>query len=147
MHTLWQALAHTGVACLISLVAWAQPEAPLAFEVASVKPSPPHTGNLTKMGCSGGPGTSDPGTILCENLVLSSLVMKLYGVQPYQLSAPTSLMSLYDIVAKVPANTSAEQVNVMWRNLLAERFQLKVHRESKEMPVYALVVARAGQTD
>jgi uncharacterized protein (TIGR03435 family) len=50
----------------------------------------------------------------------------------------------FDIVAKVPPDTTKEQVLVMWQNLLAERFQLKLHRETKEIPIYELVVGKNG---
>jgi uncharacterized protein (TIGR03435 family) len=115
-----------------------------SFELASIKPSPPPNVNITKVGCSGGPGSADPIMILCENMPLSALVMKAYGMQPYQLSekTPSWLMSPFDMVAKVPPNTSGEQVLVMWRNLLAERFKLTVHHENKDVPVYALVIAK-----
>jgi uncharacterized protein (TIGR03435 family) len=50
----------------------------------------------------------------------------------------------FDIVATVPPGATREQANLMLQNLLADRFQLKVHRSTRELPVYALVVARNG---
>jgi uncharacterized protein (TIGR03435 family) len=50
----------------------------------------------------------------------------------------------YDILAKVPPGATAEQVRQMLRTLLAERFKLKIHRETRQLPVYALVVAKGG---
>ena len=48
----------------------------------------------------------------------------------------------YSIVAKVPAGATKEQVLAMWQNLLASRFQLKLHRETKEIPIYEISVGK-----
>jgi uncharacterized protein (TIGR03435 family) len=133
------------VALVTSLGAWAQTAAPLNFEVASVKPSPPMTGNMIRMGMGGGPGSSNPGTVTAENTPLKTLVIRAYGLKNYQVSGPDWIDSQrFDIVAKVPAGATKADVLVMWQNLLAERFKLTVHRESKELPMYALVVAKNG---
>ena len=50
----------------------------------------------------------------------------------------------FDVVANVPPGATRDQANLMLQNLLADRFQLKVHRSTREPPVYALVVARNG---
>jgi uncharacterized protein (TIGR03435 family) len=50
----------------------------------------------------------------------------------------------FDIVAKYPAETGNAQRALMLQTLLAERFHLAIHRESKEMSAYALVVAKNG---
>jgi uncharacterized protein (TIGR03435 family) len=50
----------------------------------------------------------------------------------------------YDISARFPADTTNEQVRVMLQKLLADRFGLKLHRETRELPVYALVIAKSG---
>jgi uncharacterized protein (TIGR03435 family) len=61
------------------------------------------------------------------------------------ISAPDWLnFERYDIAANYPAGTSLDQVRVMLQNLLADRFQLKLHRESKEVPIYGLVAAKTG---
>jgi uncharacterized protein (TIGR03435 family) len=76
---------------------------------------------------------------------LKDLLMTAYDVYNYQVSGPTWLGSeRYDVVAKVPAGATKEQVNVMWRNLLAERFGVTLHHESKEFQVEELVVAKSG---
>jgi uncharacterized protein (TIGR03435 family) len=65
--------------------------------------------------------------------------------QDYALSGPAWLnFEKYDIIAKVPPDTPREQVTLMLRALLAERFMLTLHREYKDLRVYALVVARGG---
>ncbi len=50
----------------------------------------------------------------------------------------------YDVDATYPVNTPTDQVELMLQTLLADRFQLKVHREEREVPVYALVPAKGG---
>jgi uncharacterized protein (TIGR03435 family) len=50
----------------------------------------------------------------------------------------------WDIQAKLPEGTNKDQVPEMLQALLAERFKLKVHKESREQPVYGLVVAKGG---
>src|SRR3954451_10262547 len=111
------------------------------FEVASVKPAPPQSGHMFRIGMSGGPGTPDPGRINFENVSLKNVIMRAYNVKGYQISGPSWLDSeRFDITAKVPAGATKEQFQLMLQNLLAERFKLQLHRESKQMPVYALVV-------
>ncbi len=75
----------------------------------------------------------------------SNLVTTAYSVFHYQLSAPDWMdHTRFDITAKVPPGTTREQLQAMQRNLLAERFQLSLHHESKEMQMYELTVGRNG---
>ena len=115
------------------------------FEVASIKAAAPMQGGFIQMGRGGGPGTPDPGQVRMKNMSLKDLIVDAYGVKRYQVSGPDWLDSeRFDIQAKVPAGATKEDVNVMWQNLLKERFGLALHRETKEMPMYALVVAKNG---
>jgi uncharacterized protein (TIGR03435 family) len=71
--------------------------------------------------------------------------MTAYDVKGYQITGPAWLASeRYDIAAKVPAGATKEQVDVMWQNLLLERFGVRLHHESKEFKVEELVVAKGG---
>jgi len=115
-------------------------EKPPVFEAASVKPTA--GGRPDPIG---GPGTNDPGRIHYPNLSLQRLLEIACEVQPFQLAGPGWLdAEKFDIDAVVPAGATEAQFHAMLRNLLAERFQLKMHRESKELSGYALVVAREG---
>lgn len=118
----------------------------LTFEVASVKRSPPDPSGRVFFGPPrGGPGTSDPGQITWTNAALRNILMTAYDVQVFQVTAPDWMgTERYDIVAKVPAGATKAQVNVMWQNLLKERFGMVVHHESKEFPVDELTVAKGG---
>jgi len=122
-------------------------EAKLEFEVASVKPSVLPAGNgVIRLGAQGGPGSGDPGRLTYSFSTIRDLMVDAYGVQRSQISGGPNWLDSerFDIVAKVPEGAAKEQVRVMLQNLLAERFKLTLHRESKELPVYALVVGPKG---
>ena len=118
------------------------------FEVASVKRSPPvpPTGGVYFGPARGGPGTPDPGQITWTYATLRGLLMTAYDVKEYQISGTPDWMNTerYDIIAKVPEHASREQVRVMWQNLLAERFGVMLHHESKEFQVEELVIGKGG---
>jgi uncharacterized protein (TIGR03435 family) len=116
------------------------------FDVASVKPSGPMTaGTKMRVGSNGGPGTSDPGQVTYTNLTLRNLLATAYDVKVYQISGPSWLdTERYDIIAKMPPETNWEQFRMMLQNLLAERFKLTLHHETKDLPLYELVVAKNG---
>ncbi|MDE3198358.1 MAG: TIGR03435 family protein [Acidobacteriota bacterium] len=123
---------------------WAQTTGP-SFEVASVRPATP----LGPIGMSqdrkGGPGTSDPGTYTCRNCVILWVLTEAYELKTYDYAAPEWMMDArFDFAAKVPEGTTKAAFHVMLQNLLAERFGLKVHRETRQMKVCELTVARGG---
>jgi uncharacterized protein (TIGR03435 family) len=95
--------------------------------------------------CTGGPGTSDPGTLTCGNYSLSFLVMMAYNLRSFQLTAPAWMdTARYNFVAKIPSGTDPRQFGLMQQKLLAERFGLQVHFEKQDSTVYELTVARGG---
>jgi uncharacterized protein (TIGR03435 family) len=76
---------------------------------------------------------------------MKSLLTTAYGVKGYQISGPSWLDSeRFDIVAKIAKGATKEQFQLMFQNLLAERFKLTLHRDTKELPMYALVVGKGG---
>jgi len=76
---------------------------------------------------------------------LANLVTMAYGIAHYLLSGLSPGDSeRFEIAAKLPAGATKDQVELMWQNLLAERFKLAVHRENKETSGYELVVAKGG---
>jgi uncharacterized protein (TIGR03435 family) len=123
--------------CLALFVSalWAQ-----SFEVASVK--------LNKSGRNPGSTSRSGGQFVLENTSLRECIAIAYGIsadRDYALTGPAWIGSeRYDIVAKVPAETPTEQVLRMLQALLAERFHLRLHRESKDLRVYLLTLARTG---
>jgi uncharacterized protein (TIGR03435 family) len=133
-------------AVLACSAVFAQQAAGPSFEVASVKPAPLPSGDRPIMvGSRGGPGTNDPGRATYNFVSLKMLLQSAYGVKPYQISGPAWLDNeRYDVVAKVPEGATKEQFALMLQNLLVERFGLKYHRETKELPLYELTVAKNG---
>ncbi len=111
------------------------------FEVASVKVAAPPDGRggpgggRGGRGPIGGPGTNDPSRIQFQAATLKSLLVYAYGVKPYQITGPAFLDSdRYDIIGRIAPDASQDQVAVMVRNMLATRFNLKLHRASKRAP-------------
>jgi uncharacterized protein (TIGR03435 family) len=120
------------------------------FEVASVKPSPPG-GRIGSM--DGGPippgpfnmANHDPERITWTKIRLIRVLMMAYDLPGARISGPGWLdTEMYDIVAPVPKGTTVADFKLMVRNLLAERFKLTLHRETKEVSGYALEIARGG---
>jgi uncharacterized protein (TIGR03435 family) len=121
---------------LIALFAAAQ-NTPPAFEVASIKPA-----------SSGRPGMSiqtDPGRFKAINATVSFLIQYAYNIRDFQLSGGPAWMGsdTFDVDATAE-NADYRQFPVMVRSLLADRFQLKFHQETRTLPVYDLVVAKDG---
>jgi uncharacterized protein (TIGR03435 family) len=121
----------------------------LTFDAASVKPATPPTpdgrGMIMIGGPSGGPGTKDPGRIHYPYMSLKNILMNAYDVKNFQIVGPGWLdTERFDITATMPPDTTKEQFRAMLQNLLAERFKMTVHRETKELPMYSLVVAKGG---
>ena len=86
------------------------------------------------------------GRIDYANVSLRDLIRQAYDVKDYQVVAPDWMNSArFDVQAKLPPDTTQRSDNaLMMQALLAERFGLKVHKESKEVPVYSLVVGKNG---
>ncbi len=139
-------LAFAAAVCL----APAQPQQPLSFEVASVRPAgsrPPQSPFPSAGKITGGPGTGDPTRITYTWVLVRSLLMNAFGVPIDQISGSDWVMGQegrFDISANVPAGTTKSQANEMLLNLLKERFHLAYHREKKDFDMYALVIAKGG---
>jgi uncharacterized protein (TIGR03435 family) len=87
-------------------------------------------------------------TVTVVNNELANVIDNAYGIRRYQLvGAPDWVDSdRYNIRAKAAADVTREELMLMVQSLLAERFKLKVHRETREMPIYILKVSKAGLT-
>lgn len=114
--------------------------APPKFEVASLKPSQP--------GGRARPLRPTPGGDRYEatNALLKTLITEAYRVKPEQVVGGPDWISTerYDLNAKAEKPSSVNDLNLMLQDLLAERFKLQIHRETKEFPVYALTVDKGG---
>jgi uncharacterized protein (TIGR03435 family) len=114
------------------------------FDAASVRVSTP-IADLRLASCQGGPGTADPERFTCHNMSLKNFVSIAYNVQYSQVIGPDWLGTTeFDIIAKVPPESSREQFRAMFQNLLVERFRLKERRESRAVDGFSLVVSKSG---
>lgn len=130
--------------------------APSGFEVASIKPVDPAAGGGMQI------GVLPSGVFTAKNVTLKALIQQAYEVRDFQVSGGPGWLDTarYDIIAKgngagpseedlgkmtdAQRNLFKEQLLTRLRALLADRFQLRVHRETRELPVYALMVAKNG---
>jgi len=105
------------------------------FEVASIKPSAPGQPGMFIRPANGGLNLS--------NIPLKEIMTIAWRVQPFQITGgPPWIESVhYDISAKPEQKPEPGQLLLMLQSLLEDRFQLKIHHETKELPIYALVLA------
>jgi uncharacterized protein (TIGR03435 family) len=75
---------------------------------------------------------------------VEDLIMAAYHVKRYQISGLTQSQDLYDVIATLPAGSSKDSVPGMLQKLLAERFHLTFHRESRVLRCYEMAVAPGG---
>jgi uncharacterized protein (TIGR03435 family) len=113
------------------------------FEVASIRPN-----SIWKAGGEGNSRSKiefTPDSLTMRNVDLSECVQWAYGVQFYRISGLSSLTAeRYDIFAKAEGPVPLSQLEVMLQDLLAKRFNLTLHRETKMLGVYELVAAKGG---
>jgi uncharacterized protein (TIGR03435 family) len=126
----------------------AQPAAAHEFEVASVKP------NLSSTMATRGVQFAPGGRVSATNVTLWAAILAAYDLSLRQLSdGPKLLDEKFDIDARAGANALGEsapaearnqQLRLMLQALLADRFKLAMHKETKELPIYALVIGSGG---
>lgn len=108
-----------------------------AFEVVSIK---------VRTEAGGGSIRSSPDRYNRFNTSLRDLVQDAYGLQRYEIAGGPEWATgsvRFDVMAKAPSVPSREQMRVMIQQMLRERFALRTHKETREMPVYVLRMARA----
>ncbi|QEE30373.1 TIGR03435 family protein [Terriglobus albidus] len=139
MHRVRMRAFCIAVVATLSLPAAAQVVS--SFEVASVRRVVKQEG-YTSISPSGAPHFT------ARNVTLSLLIQIAFGVDGDQVAGGPGWLNseLYDIAAKANSDAplSYEQLRGPLQRLLQERFGLKVHRETREVPGYALVVAKGG---
>ncbi len=115
---------------LIAAVAIASAQTQPSFEAASVKPANPTDGASSYSSYNEFMGS------------LQALIRFAYGIEDYRISGGPKWIDAdkFDVVYK----PSGPQASLMLRGLLAERFNLAVHTETRQMPVYSLVIAKGG---
>lgn len=128
-------------AWLVLLFASAVPaqESAAQFEVATIKPSQ-----------EAGRGSTfynpTPDRFRFDNVSVKALIAYAYNVRDLQIAGASGwvVTDSYDVLAKPEGAIGDDRAREMVQSLLAERLNLKIHEETKEMPVYALVTAKSG---
>ena len=126
----------------LALCAQTEPKRP-AFDIVSVKPTPPERANRLKWErCQGGGAYVVEGAPLLWTLEYAYHLgdADLVGVPAWL----DSFSDTYDITGKAEGRVSEEQCRLMVQSLLADRFHLQIHHETKERQVYFLTVAKNG---
>jgi uncharacterized protein (TIGR03435 family) len=128
------------IAVVLALAAHAQqqPAARVEFEVCSVKPGDPADPSSS--------ARTTPGGLQMRNTTLKTLVRSAYQLNEYQLDGGPKWIDSqrFNIDAKLPAGVARDQIPLMMRALLEDRFKLAFHRETKILPEYELVIATGG---
>jgi len=98
---------------------------------------------MGRVGCYRAPGSKN--RFLCTRASLSVIVQYAYDLESYELRPPASTdTSEFNIEAIVASSATPQQIPLMLRNLLTERFKLAFHRETAEVKGFALIVADSG---
>jgi uncharacterized protein (TIGR03435 family) len=115
------------------------------FDVASIKPNQPNASGpqymITMM---------QPGRLIYTGVKLSTLISAAYQLKPDQAKLivgipPWATSQAFDVEGRVQGNSPPQQMRLMLQSLLAERFKLAMHTETRQVPIYALVLAKAGK--
>jgi len=130
-------LTRLTLALLLAVTAYAQSP---SFEVVSVKPNISGSGRSTE--------STNPGSLRAENINAGSLIQQAFGVRAFQISGGPGWLTSdnYDVNAKTGTSKDLndKELQPYLQALLADRFGFRYHRETKELPVYSLVVLRSG---
>ena len=115
-----------------------------AFEVAAIRPSNPNDPRAA----NGWSFESEGHRLQCRQATLLDIISVTYGIQPRQIVGGPEWLNKdrYDItgVPDVPGIPSPAQMREMYKKLLAERFHLALHRDTREMSIYAVTIAKGG---
>jgi uncharacterized protein (TIGR03435 family) len=109
------------------------------FDVVSIKPNTSGDTRVTNRVQPGGRYTA-------TNITLRQLIRDAYRVQEFQIVGGPGWINSdrFDIVAKAEGNPTVGQMALMRQTLLTDRFKVVTRTETREMPVYALIVKQAG---
>lgn len=123
---------------LLACSLFAQAPAPSGFEVASIRPSAPEPTGQVKVGVH-----IDGAQVRCVALSLRDYLAFAYRMKATMISGPDWTASeRFDISATLPSGATTAQIPEMFQALLTDRFGVKLHREKKEFPVYALILGK-----
>lgn len=126
---------------LLVTAALAQPPR-LEFEAATVKPAAPIGSYVPR----GGPGTADPTHVNYRSLSMKNFLMAAYDLPIGRIMGPAWIDSeRYDVTASLAPGTTKEQLAIMLQNLVADRFGMAVHRETRDMALFEISVEKSGK--
>jgi uncharacterized protein (TIGR03435 family) len=134
----------------LSFFAFAQPAAVPEFEVASIRVA---STDVIRDSYTPTLNVAPGATLRMTNLRLREIILLAYNIGRRQLVGPGWLIDdpidptdfdRFDIVAKVPANATKDQIPLMLQKLVADRFHLAMHKDSKTLSTFALNVAKGG---
>jgi uncharacterized protein (TIGR03435 family) len=125
---------------ILILLALSPADSPPSFEVASIKPAAPQAIGRLSVRMS-----VDAARLQYSNVSLRDLIKVAYRLQDEQVSGPDWLgTTRFDILAKLPAGTARDQVPLMLQTLLAERFGVTLHHETRNLNRYSLSAPGKG---
>jgi uncharacterized protein (TIGR03435 family) len=132
-------IGRTSPPILLAASSFAQPAARPEFEVASIRPSAPLGQGQVDFGLH-----IDGAQVRCVSWSMRDYAGLAYKIKATLISGPDWTASeRFDVSATLPAGSQPSQLPEMFQSLLADRFQLKLHKEKKEFPVYALIIGKA----
>jgi uncharacterized protein (TIGR03435 family) len=128
-------MLRTAVSLLVFTSLALAADAPPAFDVASIRPAEPGRETIDVL----------PGTVTMRNVRLSACIRWAYNVLDVQVSGPDWLTNTrFDIVAKAGTPAREAEMRTMMQKLLADRFKLELHRQTKEVSALILTVGKNG---
>ena len=129
--------------CAVWFAAGQSPEALPKFEAADVHASAKNPGQFMQYVRV---APVHKGRYEIKTATMVDLIHQAYGIDSDKiLGGPNWLeMDRFDVIAKVPEDTTADAQKLMLQSLLADRFKLVLHKDTKPLPAYALVVAKNG---
>lgn len=133
-----RALLGAGLIAIVAGMVFGQSDTAPKFELADIHPSP-NAANPQNQYMRG--GLYRGGRYEVKSATMVDLIRTAYAVDEDRVTGgPAWLVTdRFDIIAKAPPNATQETMNLMLRNLLAERFKLVVHNDTKPLPAYALM--------
>jgi uncharacterized protein (TIGR03435 family) len=122
------------IGCIVATFSFIAPAQRPAFEVASIKPGNPASRMLRSM--------VTPGNLRAENVTLRTLIEDAYQIKPFQLLGGPHWIDQdrFEVIAKGDSSAGADKVRLMLQALLEDRFQLTLHRETKQQNISLLTV-------
>ncbi len=110
------------------------------FDAVSIKPSVPSGGGAIAIGRS-----ANPGTVTLTGVTPKDAIARAYSLERYRIFGPAWIdRDRYDIIAKSSGPASDAEQRSMLQSMLANRFQLAAHTETRVLPAYELVVGKNG---